>query len=135
MTIQNFDRQNLKQLRADMDAALAAVQAKHGITITMGSMRFSADRVTCKVEANTMIDTATSMSTAGAGMADVTGLAKPLVAAMLLHGVKNVTGRKGEKLTGYNANRPKYPFSYVTVRGTRYKQSITEARRMFGATV
>ncbi len=132
MTIQNFDRQNLKQLRADMDAALAAVQAKHGITITMGSMRFSADKVTCKVEANTAVQTSVTDSTTAAQTGLVSNVLKN---AMTINGIARTTGNKGETLTGYNANRPKYPFSYVTVRGTRYKQSITEARRMFGATV
>jgi hypothetical protein len=43
-----------------------------------------------------------------------------------------MVGSKGEKLTGYNGNRPKYPFSYETVRGARYKQTVSGARTMFG---
>lgn len=130
MTIQNFDRQNLKQLRADMDAALAAVQAKHGITISMGSMRFSADRVTCKVEANTNVQTVTSDNTV---VTPTAGISTALQRAMQQNGIARTTGRKGEVLTGYTASRPKYPFSYQTVRGTRYKQTVEQARAMFGA--
>lgn len=129
MTIQNFDRQNLKQLRADMDAALAAVSAKHGVSISMGNMRFSSDRVTVKVEANTTVQTAMSDNTVLAP----TVVPSILKTAMTRHGVKNLTGRKGETLTGYNPNRPKYPFSYQTIRGTRYKQTVEQARAMFGA--
>ena len=47
------------------------------------------------------------------------------------HGLRLI-GAKGETLTGYNSNRPKYPYSYVTVRGARYKQSIDSAKAMFG---
>lgn len=129
MTIQNFDRQNLKQLRADMDAALAAVQAKHGITISLGNMRFSADRVKVSVEANTNVQVSLSNNTTAAPTA---GISTALQNAMTRNGVARTTGRKGETLTGYNPNRPKYPFSYQTIRGTRYKASIEQAQALFG---
>jgi len=132
MTIQNFDRQNLKQLRTDMEAALAAVTTKHGVTFSLGSMRFDADRVTCKVEANTTIQTASSVNTT-APTGPATGLSPTLQRAMTTHGVRSTSGRKGETLTAYNASRPKYPFSYETIRGTRYKQTVVQARAMFGA--
>lgn len=40
----------LKTLRVDMDAALAAVAEKHGVSLKVGNCTFSADTFTFKVE-------------------------------------------------------------------------------------
>lgn len=44
-----IDRDLLKALRADMDAALAIVGAKHGVTINTGNASFSESSATFKV--------------------------------------------------------------------------------------
>jgi hypothetical protein len=50
-----FDSSNLKTLRADLDAALAVIAEKHGITLEIGRIGFSAGefraQMTGKVEA------------------------------------------------------------------------------------
>lgn len=40
MTISTFDKANLKALRPEIDAALAVVAARHGITLTLGNIGF-----------------------------------------------------------------------------------------------
>jgi hypothetical protein len=40
MTITTFDRQNLPQVRADIDAALKAVCDKHGISLRLGNITY-----------------------------------------------------------------------------------------------
>lgn len=50
-TVKTFDRANLKTIRADLEAALAAVSAKHGIALSTGSISFNANSFTTKVTA------------------------------------------------------------------------------------
>ena len=47
--ITKFDRTNLKTLRADIDAALATVMAKHGLTANIGNIRFGDTDFRCKL--------------------------------------------------------------------------------------
>jgi hypothetical protein len=51
--IKQFDRNNLKVLRADIDAALKAVGEKHGIVLTCGNASFLPTTATLKVECAT----------------------------------------------------------------------------------
>lgn len=50
MTIAAFDKQNLKTLRADLDAALKAVADKHGIDLSVGTIRFDAAAFSAKID-------------------------------------------------------------------------------------
>ena len=47
--ITSFNRTNLKTLRAEIDAALAGVLAKHGLTADLGNIRFGATDFRCKL--------------------------------------------------------------------------------------
>jgi hypothetical protein len=51
--IKSFDKQNLKQLRMDMESALLQVAQKHNIKIQVGSARFTESNTTFKVELST----------------------------------------------------------------------------------
>jgi len=51
MTITSFDKQNLKQIRADIDAALKAVEDKYGMKVSLGSIRFDANTFSGKLTA------------------------------------------------------------------------------------
>ena len=46
----DFDRVTLRVLRADIEAALASVAAKHNLTVTTGGIRYSPTLATVKVE-------------------------------------------------------------------------------------
>jgi len=48
-----FDKNNLKTIRADVDAALAAVAKKHGITLSIGRITFTGETFTTKMTAVT----------------------------------------------------------------------------------
>jgi len=49
--MKEFTKKNLPKLSDDIDAALAKVAAKHGISLKTGNARFSAQTVTFKLEA------------------------------------------------------------------------------------
>jgi hypothetical protein len=51
-TIKNFDRANLKTIRADLDKALAAVAKAHGITLDIGNIRFDSTSFRTTLNAN-----------------------------------------------------------------------------------
>ena len=54
MNITEFDRTNLRAISADIEAALAPVAAKFGITFTYKGVRFTSDNATFKIEGATI---------------------------------------------------------------------------------
>ena len=54
--IKQFDKPTLRALRADLDAALAAVAAKHGIAVRVGNASFMPNTATFKLELATKGD-------------------------------------------------------------------------------
>ncbi len=106
----------LKTLRAEMQAAFT----KAGLTdfdLEVGNMRYGADEVTIKV--------------LGKLKGVTTKTDRVFEQEVARYGLRLV-GSKGQKLTGYTPSRYKYPFSYTTVRGARYKASIEQAKAIFG---
>lgn len=53
-TIKEFNKNNLKSLRQDMNAALAKIEKQYGIQINVGNARFSDNEVTFKTKCNTI---------------------------------------------------------------------------------
>ena len=51
MKISSFDRTTVKNLRNDIDSALAALSKKYGIEISAGNASFTSSNVTYKVQA------------------------------------------------------------------------------------
>ena len=49
--INQFDRQTLRALRVDLDAAMATIASKYGIQLTAGNISFTSDTATIKVAA------------------------------------------------------------------------------------
>lgn len=112
----SITKAQLRTLRTEMQAALD----KAGITdfeFEIGNMRYGADEVDIKVKGKLKGVTTTTDRLFQQKVAE--------------HGLQMI-GRKGETLTGYAPSRPKYPFSYTTVRGARYKCSAEQAKAIFG---
>lgn len=86
-------------------------------TIDAGPMRYGLTDVTVRVTAKLKGVQSTSDALFESKVAEL--------------GLKMV-GVKGQKLTGYTQRRHKYPFSYETVRGARYKCSVAQAKEIFG---
>lgn len=49
--INQFDRQSLRALRADLDSAMATIANKYGIQLNAGNISFTSDTATIKVAA------------------------------------------------------------------------------------
>jgi hypothetical protein len=54
-----------------------------------------------------------------------------LASAMKQVGITKTANSKGDTLTGFYPNRPKYPFVYTSIRGARWKASIEQAQKRF----
>lgn len=67
--IKKFDKANLKTVRADIDAALAAVAKKHGIKLSIGGITYDPDGTNFRT-------TLSAVTEAAAGGADVAGNVK-----------------------------------------------------------
>ena len=114
--INEFNRKNLKDIRADIDKALLDVANKYGIKISAGSARFSESNVTFKVEAATISSNGT-VKTKGA--VDLERFYPKLVGKKV-----NVTVR-GRRVPAtvieYHSRKYKNPFIVITGAGARYK--------------
>lgn len=109
-------KEQLRVLRTEMQAALNKAGIKN-FDLEVGAMRFGADEVTIKVMGKLK------------GVATATDRVFERKVAEL--GLQ-LTNAKGQRLTGYTPSRWKYPFSYVSNRGARYKCSEEQARVLFG---
>jgi len=126
-----LDKNTVAQIRKDVDAALAAVAAKHGITFNMGTIRFNSESMR-----GTLTATANNAST---------GLAEPLeLKELKIKGIRILGIVENDltltytsptlgkvKFVGYHARKPKYPFIIEKVGSKkRFKISTTAAMSM-----
>ncbi len=116
--ITEFDKPTLRDLRADIDAALIAVGAKHGIRLSTGNARFTADSATFKLECSLF-------------NSDGVAESKEMVALKALYPQlvnKRITFGRGTNgfIIGYNPRAHQYPFLVKTVKGV-YKITSAQA--------
>lgn len=116
--VTKFDKPTLRALRADIDAALAAVGAKHGISISAGNARFDANIATFKLNC-ALLNSDGKAETRE--MLDLKACYPELVN-------KRVTFGRGTNgfIIGYNPRAHQYPFLVKTVKGV-YKISAVQA--------
>jgi hypothetical protein len=116
-----FNKSNLKTIRADVAAALAAVESKHDVKFSLGNIRFSDNDFRCKLEC---FSAATGNSTdidrqkfeSKCWMFDVPKSS---------FGKTFKSGRKTYTITGLNTRAHKYPIQATDSRGNRYKFPVS----------
>ena len=113
-----FDKSILRNLRDDMNAALASVADKHGITIAVGNASYTDTTVTYKIDCVVIGDD---------------GVAKDKYRVTLEnlypHYVDKpckIGGRLRATVVGYNSRGHKYPFMVKGLDGKKYKVSESE---------
>lgn len=106
----------LRTLRTEMQAALDKAGIT-GFTLKVGAMRYGVDEVSIKVEGKLAGVVTTTDHIFEMKVKDL-GLTKK--------------SPDGKTLVGYTPSRYKYPFTYTTVRGARYKCSEAHAKSLFG---
>jgi hypothetical protein len=115
MKIKSFNKQNLSQLRIEITEALKAVGEKNGLSLSLGTISFSADQFTTRLTVNTL-------------MPQVAGVAAPTAAgAKSMFGLTiGQTFQSGSKLftiTKFNPSRPKNSVSFVDQNGKKFMGS------------
>mgnify|MGYP003337943511 FL=1 len=140
MKTTTITRDVLNALRADLDAAIAAVAAKHGVSMKTGSARFSSAAATMKVEIATISATGEVISkTLAALRANYKWLG---LTEAHLNATFSIAGHT-YKLAGYNSRRYAKPFeikcldngkTYVTTKDTVFNALGITTPRYFGIT-
>ncbi len=116
--ITKFDKPALKALRVDIDAALAAVGAKHGINLKAGNARFDAKTVTFKLNCALLNSDGVAETKE---MMDLKALYPQLVNKQVTLGP-----RTHGTIVGYKSRAQKYPFLLQTPNGV-YKITSIQA--------
>ena len=112
-----INKTNIKDIRKDVAAALKAVEAKYGIQLSLGNMRYSDTNFRGKLEG----DVVSPMALAKRKTIDWNKEArKPELDAKLL-GKKFKTGGSEFTLVATKPRNRTYPFIGKGVRGGRYK--------------
>jgi hypothetical protein len=126
-----FNKVNLKTIRADLNAALKAVEQKHGLTIQLGNIRYSEDDFRMQVKA---------FATGKGNVADPKEAAR-IEFEKYAHRFGLIESDFGKKFTvgtityticGIKPRAKRYPVIAETAKGTRYKFA---ASRVVGRTV
>lgn len=116
--ITKFDKPTLRALRADIDAALASVGAKHGIDLKAGNASFDATIATFKLNCS-LLSSDGKVETKE--MIALKAYYPALVGKQLSIGPKT-----HGTIVGFNRNAQKYPFLLQTPKGV-YKISSAQA--------
>lgn len=132
MTITQFNRDNLKTMRAEIDAALKAVGEKHGLNLQIGNIKFSAN------EFHTKLEVRTKTTSTGEAFDPYAAAWKRYCAGYGLpaDGVgKTFTSFSGKKYTvrGINTKAAKYPVVVRGEDGKSYKFTVGEVKFQLGA--
>lgn len=118
-----FDKTNLRAMRVELDAALAAIGAKYGVSVHLGNCRFTSDSASWKFDTKT--------KTTGSAS---TGITVEMANAARLYGLDlDRVAPDGSKLVEYRKRQYKYPW-IVRRNGKLYKNTTATAVRNFGKT-
>jgi len=129
MKFDRFDRDNLRTLRADLDAALKGVADKYGINLALGTGRFDPESVTWKLTGNVVRNASVKTKEAldFERFAASWGLEKSDL------GAEFSQGRKSFVITGAKPSSHKYPILAKEIRtGKTYKFSPVLVKMYLG---
>lgn len=113
--MKKFERADMTTLRADIDEALEAVAKKHGISLKAGSAKFSPISFKMTIEGE-VLDEAGASAEAKAEW----GFYRTMFGFEASDfGRQFAYKREIYKITGINANAPKYPIQAVSIIGAK----------------
>lgn len=132
-TINSFDKTNLKQLRAEFQAAVDVVAAKHGLVAGLGNIRFDANKFSVRLEVRTKSPSASIAST-NANTLEFEALKKqwrvPGIDTTKTYRLRVKSGYVSVKFVGFVDRRYKFPFTVQATDGKRYKVSVEQANNI-----
>ena len=118
--IKAFDKQNLKNLRTDLDAAFKQITQKYGVRIEIGTIRFDSVEASGKIKMVAMGDPTAAADPRQAALAKAQNEFKAYAASFGLKpeqfGATFTFGREQYKLAGLNIKARKRPVLGTSVR-------------------
>lgn len=135
-----FTKETTRQIQNEIQAALEAIGKKHGFNVLSDEIDFRRTRSGDRGRLMAMDFYPAGKEPAPAFNASTVDLTEAkagtpqfkLNAAMKRFGIERTANNKGDTLTSYNPNCPKYCFSYRSVRGTDWKCTPEQAKKRFG---
>jgi hypothetical protein len=133
-----LNRDDVKTLRNEIDAALAIVSAKYGVTISLGNFHFNSSEARVKLTVSTIMNRPASTINTNVESVEITkllatkegqdyamfgptvGLPDNSIGKMF-----TVQGREFQ-IVGLKLNRYKYPVTGVGSHGGRYKFTVKQ---------
>jgi len=95
--ISTFDRSNLEQIRREINNALAAITAKHGLDISIGSISFNAasftTKLTCRTRNTDAANQANTHSLRGLGL-PASAIGRTIVHEGIAYNITGINKRK-----------------------------------------
>jgi hypothetical protein len=123
----------VSQIRADLTAALAAVSAKHGVDFGIGTIRFSADRMTGKLVGITRSADAPANKPVAPMMSDLLNVGAKILGSKFNKDKIYTSPTLGMVMfCGYKASSYKFPFVIKTPGEKMYKLSVSQAIALLG---
>ena len=120
-------KQLLKQLREEMNTALAAVASKHGLNITVGNARFSPTLATFKVDVGIPNASGVPVNAQSDALARLCKQAS--IDPKMFETEFMACGSMGH-VTGYKPKAHMYPFVFAAKNGTSYLMGADMVRMM-----
>lgn len=124
MKITSFDRNTVKNLRSDIDSALAILSKKYGIEISAGNASFTASNVTYKVQAAVKASSGITMTKEAS---DFNTFGSRLLSGFSLGQTIDLQGKK-YVIAGWKTRAQKNPV-IVTSEGKTYRVSTEMIER------
>jgi hypothetical protein len=118
--INQFDRQSLRALRADLDSAMATIANKYGIQLNAGNISFTSDTATIKVAAG-IIKNGTAMTAEAKSFEQYKNLVG--LGAFKVGDSINIQGKQ-YTITGYKPRSSKAPVCVRNAQGSGFKVSV-----------
>jgi hypothetical protein len=145
--IKAFDKSNLKTLRADIDAAFAAIRQKHGVSISIGNISYSPEKATSRLTLVAVGDPSLASDPRAAAAVKMQGEFKLYAPSFGLtaeqYGATIKHGRDTYKLVGFSPRSPRFPILATNIaNGKTFKLPESaivslqskEHKEMFGIT-
>ena len=118
--INQFDRQSLRALRADLDSAMATIANKYGIQLNAGNISFTSDTATIKVAAG-IIKNGTAVTAEAKSFEQYKRLVG--LGAFNVGDSINIQGKQ-YTITGYKPRSSKAPVCVRNAQGSGFKVSV-----------
>lgn len=124
MTIQSFDKASVTAFQKEVDVAMKALAAKHGVDLVKNSGRFSPDKFGLSIEFK-----ARTVTASGAVVSASLATGCRIYGIDSTKAFKDHTGRT-HKLVDYNSRAKKTPFITKCTDGRQYRWTAEAVKRL-----